>query len=206
VFRHFPPSNASPAIPAQPRTSPSDTVTTAAGNAAILYIPDGFDEEMHQNALRAFFAFFNPWCWWVDEERFRNDMGVTPADTDTVVRQNLRTAYYSPLLHFAILAIGVMYLDYRSHSNREFISDSFARNAASFFEDEIEATKPSAVIGLMLLGTHHAGHARQNLGYIYTGAGLRLTRIRERIHPLLSTHGPTGEQREVMQVSADKET
>jgi hypothetical protein len=134
---------------------------------------------MHLEALQAFFVFFNSWCWWVDEKRFRNDMGVPVATTGTVVKQNLRTAYYSPLLHLAILAIGVMYLDNRSYSDRELISDSFARIAATYFEEEIEAAKLSGVIGLMLLGTYHAGHARQSLGYIYSGTGMRLTRIRE---------------------------
>lgn len=136
---------------------------------------------MHQEALVAFFTFFNPWCWWVDEKRFRKDMGAT-----LTVHRKLRTAFYSPLLHFAILAIGVMYLDNRSYGDREFISDSLAQNGASFFEEEIEAAKLSGVMGLMLLGTHHAGHARQSLGYIYAGTGLRLTRIRKWILDLFN--------------------
>ncbi|KAL2678313.1 hypothetical protein Neosp_009058 [[Neocosmospora] mangrovei] len=180
VFKHFPPSNASSATSARPRGSSTETIFLAAGKVARLCVPDGFDEALHGDALGAFFTFFNPWCWWVDEMRFRNDMGAAVPETG-MVRLNLRTPYYSPLLHSAMLAIGVMYLDRLCYADRELISDSFARNAASFFEDEIESTKSSAVVGLMLLGTHHAGHARQNLGYIYTGAGLRLTRIQKHI-------------------------
>lgn len=161
------------------QTSSFNINTIYSDSVVNLNLPDGFDEAMHVAALRAFFVFFNPWCWWVDEKRFRYDLGITIDKADTVVKQNLRTAYYSPLMHFAILAIGVMYLENQSYSDREVISDSFAKKAATYFDEEIETAKLSGVIGLMLLGTHHAGHARQSLGYIYAGAGMRLTRIRE---------------------------
>lgn len=140
--------------------------------------PDGFDDAMHRAAIDAFFAFFNPWCWWIDEIRFRQDMDAASVEPESIVRRGLRTANYSPMLHFAILAIGIMYLNHES-GDREVISDFFARNAAIFFEEEIEMAKLSAVVGLLLLGSHHAGHSRPSLGYMYAGAGLRLTRIRE---------------------------
>lgn len=179
MFKHLPATDGSTASPGQSEPSPSDSNTTRAGDVAILSSPEIlFDETLHRRALRAFFAFFNPWCSWVDEKRFRIDMDVTVSETGTIVRRNLRTAYYSPLLHFAILAIGVMYLDDGCCADRERVSNTFARNATTFFEEEIEMAKLSTVVGLMLLGTHHAGHARQSLGYIYAGNGLRLSRIR----------------------------
>ena len=189
-------------------TSPAQFIASPV-NAKILAIPKVttlsssdvcLDEKIHQDALQAFFAFFNPWCCWVDEGRFRADMGVTITATSSIVRQNLYTAYYSPLLHFAILAIGVMYLDKTNYPNRDLISDALARNAITSFEEEIEMAKLSAVVGLVLLGTHHAGHARQSLGYIYSGSGLRLTRIREHHHLLLFSSSPNleGGKREYM--------
>jgi hypothetical protein len=78
-----------------------------------------------------------------------------------------------------MLAIGFMYLEKPSYAEKMAISDSLAQAAAQFFQEEVEAARLSAVIGLMLLGSHHAGHARQSLGYIYSGTGLRLSRIRE---------------------------
>lgn len=196
VFKHLPTTDALVASSAQSGTFLSSTNPTGAGNAPVVSLPDGFNEAMHKEALQAFFTFFNPWCWWVDEKRFRIDMGVTSAEMGGSVRTNIQTPYYGPLLHFAALAIGVMYLDNVSYTNRELISDSFAQNSVNFFEEEIETAKLSTVIGLMLLGTHHAGHARPSLGYIYSGAGLRLTRIRECISTSLLTSPTSITQRQ----------
>lgn len=211
MFKHLPATDALLASSAQSGTFLSNTNPTSAGNVPVVSLPDGFNEAMHQEALQGFFTFFNPWCWWVDEKRFRNDMGVTSAEMGEAVRPNVQTPYYGPLLHFAALAIGVMYLDNVSYTNRELISDSFARNAGNLFEKEIETAKLSTVTGLMLLGTHHAGHGRPSLGYIYSGTGLRLTRIRECIFPSLPLPAPNfpthRDRREgiVMHDLADKE-
>lgn len=180
MFKHLSATGGSTTSPGQFEVSPSTSNNTGSGNVAVLKLSDiRFDEKMHQKTLRAYFTFFNPWCLWVDEKRFREDLGDTIFGMGTIVRRNLRTACYSPLLHFAMLAIGVMYLDNGFYADRELLSDTFARNATTFFEEEIEIARESTVVGMMLLGTHHAGHARQSLGYIYSGNGLRLTRIRE---------------------------
>lgn len=143
-------------------------------------IPSVFDDAMHREALQMFFTFFNPWCWWVDEREFRNDLGtIDISNTSSIVKRSLRTANYSPLLHLAVLAIGVMYLGNLSYPDRKSIADSLAQKAVTMFEEEIESARLSSVVGMMLLGTHHAGHARQSLGYVYSGNGLRLTRIRK---------------------------
>ena len=178
VFKHLPVTDCSLDSPPHPRILFADSKSTRLEGIATTNFPGRFDQEMHQRALQSFFTFFNPWCWWVDEERFRDATGVIAIETGTTVERDLHTAYYSPLLHCALLAIGVMYLDPESYPDREAISDWFGRRAATFFEEEIGSPKVSTVIGLMLLGSHHAGHARQNLGYIYSGSGLRLTRIR----------------------------
>lgn len=179
MFKHLPTNEDSPDASILSGVSPLSINCAFLEGSSIWNLPEGFDGKMHQDTLQVFFAFFNPWCWWVDEDRFRHDMTMSPAPTIPAIKRTLRTAYYSPLLHFAILAVGVMYLDYLNYSDREALANQFARNAATFFEDEIEAAKLSAVSGLMLLGSHHAGHARQGLGYIYAGIGMRLTRIRE---------------------------
>lgn len=115
------------------------------------------------------------WCWWVEEAKFRAEMPIV-ISVSAILNSAKRTADYSPLLHMAILSIGVVYTD-RDSTERETLSLQFARSARPLFEDEIELAQLSSVVGLMLLGSSHAGHARQGLGYIYTGIGLRLTRI-----------------------------
>lgn len=178
VFKHLPVTDRSLDGPPRLRTSSADMNTTGLNGITTTGVPGHFDQGMHQQALQYFFTFFNPWCWWVNEEKFRDATDVVAVETGTAIERDLHTAYYSPLLHCALIAIGVMYLDPESCPDREAISNWFGQRAATFFEGEIETPKLSTVIGLMLLGSHHAGHARQNLGYIYSGSGLRLTRIR----------------------------
>lgn len=179
MFKHLAETVSSPSSPAQSGTSYSITDTTNSDELQMPSLPDGFDEAMHREVLQSFFAFFNPWCWWVDETRFRSEFGAIPIGYGVGVKSNTHTDFYSPLLHWAILAIGVMYLETDSYHDRALVANSFAGKAAAYFEKEIERPKLSTVVGLMLLGSHHAGDARQNSGFIYAGTGLRLTRIRE---------------------------
>ena len=136
------------------------------------------DTNSLKESLTAFFAYFNPWCWWVDEHRFREDLTAGRDASAVSVRQELRTAHYSPLLHYAILSIGVLYLD-GEFTYRERVAGTFARCASELFEEEIQEGKLSGLVGTMLLGSQHAGQGRQTIGYIYIGVGLRMTRVCE---------------------------
>ncbi|KAI5477156.1 hypothetical protein MNV49_006812 [Pseudohyphozyma bogoriensis] len=64
----------------------------------------GISLETHNSILDMFDAFFAPWCLVTDMARFRDDMRRCLSAPIGSVRQ--RTAYYSPMLHNAILAIG----------------------------------------------------------------------------------------------------
>lgn len=62
---------------------------------------------------------------------------------------------------------------------REQLGIAFSKRAKDLLEEEAEAPMLSTISGLMLLGTYHASVARQNLGFIYAGIGLRLVQARE---------------------------
>lgn len=173
MFKHLPPAMASPAS-VEHGLTPLDTPLSCHESPDV-----ALNDEMHAECLRLFFAFFNPWCLWVDEERFRRDMDLHRGPEGSVINRNARTAFYSPLLHLSILAIGIMYNQNLTYTEKRAMSDAMAKEAARFVEEEVEAAKLSAVNAFMLLGSHHAGHARQSLGYIYSGTGMRLSRIRE---------------------------
>ncbi|CAH0057985.1 unnamed protein product [Clonostachys solani] len=174
MFKHLP---AAPASPTSMGRSSLGAYCASTGTQDSFAL-GALDEFSCAEALRLFFAFFNPWCMWVDETRFRQDMDRDGGRQGSIANRHTRTAFYSPLLHLSMLAIGFMYLEKPSYAEKMAISDSLAQAAAQFFQEEVEAARLSAVIGLMLLGSHHAGHARQSLGYIYSGTGLRLSRIR----------------------------
>ena len=176
MFKHLSADDGTPTSPEISSATPLDVSTSAGGTS--LPVDLNLREQTHRQALSAFFTYFNPWCFWVDEKRFMDDMVASSHCSDLQIRDRVFTAHYSPLLHYAILAIGVMYLSRDDYPDRDLVSATLARKAIITFEEEIELAKTSAVVGLLLLGSHHAGHGRQNLGYIYSGTGLRLTRIR----------------------------
>lgn len=111
-------------------------------------------------------------CFWVDEMRFRRDLAGSPANEGSVIRAR-RTAYYSPLLHNILLAIGVSFLEIEA-GVRDQLGIAFSKRAKDLLEEEAESPMLSTISGLLLLGTYHASVARQNLGFIYAGIGLRL--------------------------------
>lgn len=84
-----------------------------------------------------------------------------------------RTAHYSPLLHNVVLALGVAFLDIPVEV-REQLGIAFSKRAKDLLEEEAETAMLSTVSGVLLLGSYHASVARHNLGFIYSGIGLRL--------------------------------
>lgn len=77
------------------------------------------------------------------------------------------------MLHNVVLSIGVMMLPHE-RSLRQQLASAFAKRAKDIIEEEAEMAMMSTVSALMLLGTYHASVARQNLGFVYSGMGLRL--------------------------------
>lgn len=135
------------------------------------------DQATHDEVLRLFFDYFNPQCMWVHEKEFRTDLRTAPIVDGTVIRPR-QSAYYSPMLHNIVLAIGVSLLQIDPQV-RERLRTAFSRRAKDLFEDEVESAMLSTVSGVLLLGTYHAIVARQNLGFVYAGVGFRLVQACE---------------------------
>jgi len=95
----------------------------------------------------------------------------------TIIRAR-RTAYYSPMLHNVIISIGVLMLPV-DKALREQLALAFSKRAKNLIEEESESPMMSTVSALMLLGTYHAATSRQNLGFLYSGMGLRLVQACE---------------------------
>ncbi|GMK56845.1 hypothetical protein CspeluHIS016_0306850 [Cutaneotrichosporon spelunceum] len=130
------------------------------------------DDSTHEKVLRLFFDYFNPQSFWVDERKFRRDLASSPVVDGTIIRAR-RTAHYSPLLHNVILALGVAFLEIPVNV-REQLGIAFSKRAKDLLEEEAETAMISTVSGVLLLGSYHASVARHNLGFMYSGIGLRL--------------------------------
>lgn len=116
-------------------------------------------------------------CFWVNERGFKRDLASAPSVEGTIIHAR-RTAYYSPMLHNVVLSVGVLMLPIE-RGVRAQLGLAFARRAKDLIEEESEAPMMSTVSALMLLGTYHAATGRQNLGFLYSGMGLRLVQARE---------------------------
>lgn len=169
------------------RTYNADAVHESSGWGRWL-LPE-FPKELHDNFLGYFFSYINPFTLFLDEARFYRDLVYCCG----LERPWAATAFYSPLLHNVLLALGSKYdIDPRAKSavwqmdaNGEPVQAlssadvglSFAQNAARYFEQECAAPTLSTVIGCMLMGTYHHQSARPTLGWIYEGIGVRLANV-----------------------------
>lgn len=112
------------------------------------------DDESHEAVLCHYFDYHNPQSLWVDEHLFPSDMLASPSVPGCNIRSRC-IAYYSPLLHDAVLAIGVGYLDLPADT-RVHLGISFAKRATDLVDDEGQMTMPSTVGSVLLLGTYYA--------------------------------------------------
>nr|XP_018267202.1 uncharacterized protein I303_01187 [Kwoniella dejecticola CBS 10117]OBR89360.1 hypothetical protein I303_01187 [Kwoniella dejecticola CBS 10117] len=186
VFKHLPsPSTSAPL----PRHSPVSTMAPSQSlfgndppfnNLSVMNRVEDLPElllspQIHEEALTAFFTYFNSWCYFVQEREFRRDLTEGAwSHTHTFIRFDTRTAYYSPLLHYSILALGLTLLPNHILSNRRELSDRMISRAKSLMEVEVQQPMLSTVTGLMMLGSCHSCSGRHTMGYIYAGIALRL--------------------------------
>lgn len=143
---------------------------------------DDWDEPLHDSLLALFFCYFNPWCWWCDEEAFRRDMAACLGSS--LPSPPTRLSGYSPLLHNAILALACALSDDR-RAKESSAPKSLARQAKAFVEDEGERPTLSTLQGLLLVGSFHSGNRLQGLGYIYSGIAFRMSQTRTSTSPSL---------------------
>ncbi|GAA5899523.1 hypothetical protein JCM8208_000581 [Rhodotorula glutinis] len=133
---------------------------------------EDWDEPLHDSLLALFFCFFNPWCWWCDEEAFRRDMAICLGSS--LPSPPTRLSGYSPLLHNAILALACALSD-DQRAKESGAAKSLARQAKALVEEEGERPTLSTLQGLLLVGSFHSGNRLQGLGYLYSGVGFRMS-------------------------------
>ncbi|GJN93253.1 hypothetical protein Rhopal_006300-T1 [Rhodotorula paludigena] len=130
-----------------------------------------WDEELHEDLLARFFAYFNTWCLWVDEDSFRRDLALCLSSNPLAPS---RTSFYSPLLHNAIIALACALSNDTRVSDRS-AARACAARAKALLEDEGERPQLSTQQGLLLVGSYHSGNSLQGLGYLYSGIGFRMS-------------------------------
>ncbi|KAF9260696.1 hypothetical protein L218DRAFT_1079168 [Marasmius fiardii PR-910] len=130
---------------------------------------EGMDLALHDELLALFFTYFNDWCCWVNPSLFFHDMLVCLSWDGN---PPCRTSFYSPMLHNAILSMAANFCDDRL--GNEDRGKPFATRAIESIGIEGERPMLSTVSALMLLGSYHSGNAKQTLGYMYAGMGLRM--------------------------------
>ena len=118
-----------------------------------------------------FFKFFNSWCFRIIPGLFLRDMRRAlnlPPSQDPP-----KTPHYSPMLHNALVALALAFLDdprLRDFKTRQY----FAERAKSFLEAECREPNISVVQALSLVGSFHSSQGDQTLGYMYCGTFFRL--------------------------------
>jgi hypothetical protein len=102
-----------------------------------------------------------------------------------------RKALYSPLLHNALLAISLGFLDDPALSPIN-VRSHFAAHAARFLQAELERPMISTIYGLILLARFHGAASANELGYMYSGMALRCAQSSECTWSDKSAHKPVG--------------
>ncbi|KAF8961449.1 hypothetical protein BDZ97DRAFT_1829377, partial [Flammula alnicola] len=128
------------------------------------HLPDAvpLDRRSHDKALDLLFKFFTSWCLRVVPALFLRDM-----------YRALSTPHYSPMLHNALVALGLAFLDehrFRDLKARQY----FANTAKSFIEAECRKPNLSVVHALSILASFHSSQGDQTLGYMYFGMSARM--------------------------------
>ncbi|PPQ76231.1 hypothetical protein CVT26_008583 [Gymnopilus dilepis] len=122
------------------------------------------DRKSHDRALDLLFKFFTSWCLRIVPALFLRDMyralSVPPGYPPP------KTPHYSPMLHNALVALGLAFLDdykYRDLRVRQY----FANTAKSWIEAECQKPNLSVVNALGVLASFHSSQGDQTLGYLY---------------------------------------
>jgi hypothetical protein len=118
---------------------------------------------------------------------FRTDMqlALSPASTSySSSSARARTAHYSPMLHNAILSIGLRFLSHSSsHSNHDLSSldtlRKFSDEAKKYMRTEGMNPSVATVQALAHLASHHNLMAEHNLGWLQIGMAVRCGLTRE---------------------------
>ncbi|KJA23958.1 hypothetical protein HYPSUDRAFT_39482 [Hypholoma sublateritium FD-334 SS-4] len=129
------------------------------------------DRRSHDKALDLIFKFFTSWCLRVVPALFLRDM--YRALSMPAANPVPKTPHYSPMLHNALVALGLAFLDdpnLRDLKSRQY----FANKAKSYVETECAKPNLSVVNALSILASFHSSQGDQTLGYLYFGMSAQM--------------------------------
>lgn len=126
----------------------------------------------HDKALDLLFKFATSWCLQVDPRLFLRDMyrSLRTPQTSTPPK----TAHYSPMLHNALLALALAFLDDPAIRDKK-VRNSLAQEAKKYIEAEASKPNLSSVNALAALATFHSSQGDQTLGFMYFGMSARMS-------------------------------
>lgn len=130
------------------------------------------DRRMHDEALDLLFKFVTSWCLRVVPPLFLRDMyrSLSAPRSQTPPK----TAHYSPMLHNALLALALGFLDdpaVRDYKARHY----FADEAKKYIEAESSKPNLCSVNALAAIATFHSSQGDQTLGFMYFGMSARMS-------------------------------
>ncbi|KAH6911585.1 hypothetical protein BKA70DRAFT_860549 [Coprinopsis sp. MPI-PUGE-AT-0042] len=125
----------------------------------------------HDTALDLVFKFCTSFCLRIIPSLFLRDMYRTLSVPKSSMPP--KTAHYSPMLHNALLAVGLALLDepFRSLEFRR----HFGNEAKSYCDLECSQPNLSTVHAVSMLGTFFSSSGDQTLGFVYFGMAARIS-------------------------------
>jgi Fungal specific transcription factor domain len=126
-------------------------------------LPSILTRRQHDQILDRLFKFSMPWALRVVPQLFLRDMHSSLSSP-----HNVKTEYYSPMLHNALITLGCCF------SDDLFLHDShweniFLMKAKSFMDAECKKPRISTIQALGIIATYYANHGQETLGYMYSG-------------------------------------
>ncbi|KIM40989.1 hypothetical protein M413DRAFT_157684 [Hebeloma cylindrosporum] len=126
----------------------------------------------HDRALDLLFKFFTSWCLRIVPALFCRDMYRSLSVDGS--QPPPKTPHYSPMLHNALVALALAFLD--EPELRDFEArQRFADAAKGFIETECQKPNISVVNALSILASFHSSQGDQALGYMYFGMSARMS-------------------------------
>ncbi|RXW17748.1 hypothetical protein EST38_g8099 [Candolleomyces aberdarensis] len=138
------------------------------------YLPGAvpLDRRGHDKALDLVFKFLTSWYLGVVPPLFLHDM----CQVLSMPRGQMppKTAHYSPMLHNAILAVGLAFLDDPAVQDYK-ARHCFAEEAKKYIETEFSSPSLCSVAALSMIATFHSSQGDETLGFMYFGLNLPST-------------------------------
>ncbi|KAL4749961.1 hypothetical protein BDW72DRAFT_204295 [Aspergillus terricola var. indicus] len=125
----------------------------------------GLSEHIQDHLIELYFTWEHPWFAVIDERLFRENMSSGGR-------------YWSPLLHFSILALGSRFtdrVDVRSDPNDPNTAGKlFLEHAKSYLGKEMETPSLTTIQALVIVGMFYIATGADAAGWLYHGMANRL--------------------------------